>query len=131
MSKSNMNNYIKKLEVRCGLVVLPSKLSPWEFLLQVIFYNIDEIFKNQVKIWQLFVCWICKRMFYQNKDVIHVGCTTQAYKSGGGTSGFWFFGQKPLVSIWLCIKKPQKPYGLQKKQVESVFFLILGHFGVI
>ena len=32
-----------------------------------------------------------------------------------GTSRFWVFGQKPLDSIWLGIKKPPQPYGLQKK----------------
>ena len=31
-----------------------------------------------------------------------------------GTSRFWVFGQNPLDSIWLGIKKPPQPYGLQK-----------------
>ena len=31
-----------------------------------------------------------------------------------GTSQLWFFGQKTLVFIWLCILKPPNPYGLLK-----------------
>ena len=55
-----------------------------------------------------------------------------------GTSRFWVFGQKPLDSIWLGIKKPPQPYGLQKKprqnQCFCSFWVILrsfcGHFGL-
>ena len=31
-----------------------------------------------------------------------------------GTSQLWFFGQKTLISIWLCILNPPNPYGLLK-----------------
>ena len=43
-----------------------------------------------------------------------------------GTSRFWVFGQKPLDSIWLCIKKPPQPYGLQKNPGRISAF---SHFG--
>ena len=48
-----------------------------------------------------------------------------------GTSRFWVFGQKPLDSIWLCIKKPPQPYGLQKKPRQNQCFSHFGSFGVI
>ena len=40
------------------------------------------------------------------------------------TFQFEIFGQKPLVSIWLCIFKPQKPYGLGKNTSSNLCFVI-------
>ena len=56
----------------------------------------------------------------------------QAYKSGGGDVWILVFWPKTISFHMVMHKKATITLWFAKKtQVESVFFLILGHFGVI